>query len=323
MSHNQHKKRYLNESGNSSTDSSSRTGCGCGDKGCNQCRACIICPPCDYRETYETESSDHSCPDFSDLCDDESRHCLKNDHKRHEEKDNSDEYSDSDSESEPDHDKKKKKGCGCKGNGGCCQPCNRCENDHSRNSVANSLGSDTDGSCPDFSDLVCDQKRECIKVKKEHHEKSEESDSSEDKPHKKPHKKDSSTSSTSSSTPSSSGRGKKFVVSYGSKEGHPWSEYNTEDSSIHINGKNGPVLHLYRDRTYFFCVEQKNYNPDNRFVLTNKPDGGKGSKIITGGFEPVSKGCVSLKVDKFTPRYFFYQDANNSFKGGLVIVHDE
>jgi YHS domain-containing protein len=98
------------------------------------------------------------------------------------------------------------------------------------------------------------------------------------------------------------------------------------DLSVHINGKNGPVLHLYRGCTYFFCVEQEipeGQDPKHAFILTNSPAGGPDSRLIPGGFAPVSKGCVCFKVDKCTPRYFFYQESKNAFAGGLVIVHDK
>lgn len=379
MSHYQHKKRYSGESDNYSTASDSRHECNKND-GCNQCHACIICPPVDHRETYETESSDHSCPDFSDLCKDQPRECqnLKDsckqckkekkncscdkdrknykDHKGYKKYEQSetdyedDEYYDSD-DSESEYDDRydgqnwNKGNCNscnsCNGRGGGCRFCVRHDaDDYSRSAVAHALGSDnshSDYSCPDLSYLACDVERKCKKSKeeckdkncKEHKEQHSDEESEEaTKTADKGDNSDLSNSKTSEktekkeSTASSSGRGKKFVVSYGPKQGHPWAEYNSDDGdSIYINGKNGPVLHLYRGCTYFFCVEQ--CGSGHAFVLTNKPNGGRGSKIIPGGFEPVSKGCVSLKVDKCTPRYFFYQDAFNSYEGGLVIVHDK
>lgn len=303
MSHNQHKKRHFgDESDNHSDSNTSQSSCGCKTKGgCNQCRACIICPPCDYRETYETGSSEHSCPDFSDLCDDQSRHCEKKEKKQKKEKTaTSCDYSDSedseDCETECSSGDKLNEGgqracSNCYGGG--CHVCTgrHCE-DHSRTSVLEALsGSSSCDSCPDLKDLPCDQERECDK-----------------KCHDDSDKKE------------SYGKAKKFVVSYGPKKGHPWAEYNQDCKSIHINGKNGPALHLYRGCTYFFCIES--CGDDHCFVLTNKPDGGHGSKLIPGGFEPISKGCVCLKVDKCTPRYFFYQDAGHRFEGGLITVHD-
>ena len=96
---------------------------------------------------------------------------------------------------------------------------------------------------------------------------------------------------------------------------------NDGDDSIHVNGKNGPVIHLYYQHTYFFCVEQDD-NSDHTFILTNSPYGGSQAKMIYDGFEPISKGCVCFKVGKCTLRYFFYQCTKHACEGGLVIVHD-
>lgn len=121
-----------------------------------------------------------------------------------------------------------------------------------------------------------------------------------------------------SQAPSSSSRDKQLIITFGNKEGHRWEKYNQGKSSIFINDKNGPVLHLYRGRTYLFCIEEGR----NTFLLTDSPVGGPNSKPIPGGFAPISKGCVRLTVDKFTPRYFYYQSSLNMFEGGLIIVHD-
>ena len=124
-----------------------------------------------------------------------------------------------------------------------------------------------------------------------------------------------------SGTPSITKKGKKFTVTIGSKVGHQWSRYNPNESSYHINGKNGPVLHLYRGQTYFFDIQQE--DSEHSFVLTNKPDGGEGSLLIANSFAPTSNGVVSFNVDESTPRFFFYQSINERYMGGLVIVHEE
>ncbi len=126
---------------------------------------------------------------------------------------------------------------------------------------------------------------------------------------------------TSDPGSSTSGRSKQFLVTWGSKSGHQWKHYMTGHESIHINDRNGPVLHLYRDRKYFFCVEQD--GDEHVLILTTSPMGGPESQAISGGFEPLSKGCAHLKVDKYTPRYFFYQCTKHTSEGGLVIVHDK
>lgn len=333
MPRNEHKKRSSGKS-----DDHPDTSHGCNDcrnnKNHGRCSACVICPPCDRRESFSDSSSDHSCPDFSDICKDLPRKCekLEKCKKEESEKEESekkesegedDEYSDSDSESESEE---KSERCGKRGcRGGCgdrgCIFIRGCS-DASKSSVVSELGgSSDDRSCPsDFHRLACDQKRKCLDLVSPC-KKKEEAESNLGKDEESVEKKKSDKSATGS------GKGKKFVVSWAAKAGHPWEEYSAADAaSIHINGKNGPVLHLYRGSTYFFCVEQEvaeGVAPAHRLVLTNSPVGGAGSRLIPGSFEPVAKGCVGFKVDDNTPRYFFYQDANSAFAGGLVIVHDK
>jgi hypothetical protein len=182
--------------------------------------------------------------------------------------------------------------------------------------------SDLSGCRRKFDDLVKDEKR---KPCKPYESRTSTSESSSSKSHREPKKKACKKQRDSSA---SSGKGKKFIVTWGCKDGHQWSEYNDDKDSIHVNGKNGPVLHLYRGCTYFFCVEQPGITEEcpeanHCFVLTNSPVGGHSAKPIVGGFAPVSKGCVCFKVDKHTPRYFFYQCSKHEFEGGLVIVHDK
>lgn len=404
------------------------------------CRACIVCPPCDYREKYDSDSSERSCPDFSKLCEDRPRvSCEKpsygfsekknklhhedsewklldksndgswdNNHKwvheesewsmeksgdkswnnqsnrsnrdsdwsaeKHRDSDwSAEKHRDSDWSEEKHRDESwdnKWKKSTCKGCEKRCTSCSQCKlcgcnecSDHSRSSVASALGNSENYDCEDFKFLVGDQQnhrssrlertipsnQKKIGFKKEH--KDEKSLASSHKHHKSDTSEDvswnglrtsqvsrasrssrtshasraSDASRASGASVSSSSKGKKFVISFGPKEGHPWAEYNTGDKSIHINGKNGPVLHLYRECNYFFCVEQNIHeggDPVHSFVLTNSPVGGLSSRIIPNGFAPVSKGCVCFKVDKCTPRYFFYQDSKGEFEGGLVIVHD-
>lgn len=114
-------------------------------------------------------------------------------------------------------------------------------------------------------------------------------------------------------------KGRKFVVTFGSKHGHQWSAYNPGQDCVIVNGKIGPVLHVYRGNSYFFEIIQNRTN--HKFILTGSPIG-KNCKPIDGSFEPVSKGCVFFKVCKTTPKYFYYQLTDESFAGGLVIVHD-
>jgi hypothetical protein len=121
--------------------------------------------------------------------------------------------------------------------------------------------------------------------------------------------------STSSST-----RGKKFSVSFVSSEGHKWEHYNTSANAISINGSLGPTIHLYTGKSYVFSVAPSD---GHALILTDKPDGGEGSRIIPGGFEPAADGNVRFQVTPNTPRYFFYHCAKHGYEGGQAIVHSE
>jgi hypothetical protein len=118
---------------------------------------------------------------------------------------------------------------------------------------------------------------------------------------------------------------KEFRVTFESKEQSPWADYIQGDTSIAINGKVGAVIHLNRGRKYYFSVSQnwtEGTMPAHLFALTTSPAGGSNSRLIPGSFQPVAKGTVCFEVTNKTPKYFFYQDLNNMFLGGLVIVHD-
>ena len=348
----QNKKRNSSDSSDSSLSCSEAEKCDRG-KCYDQCRACIVCPPCDYKEKYDSSGSDSSCPDFSDLCEDKPRICVekkdfcKKYNKPYKEESDCKDDSSSDKSSDDNYHNK------CYGCDRFCGKCNSCRacgcrecSDYSRSSVIRSLGSDgSESGCANFGFLACDQKRKCTPLfdqcKQIENSKSSDcstkdassqnasSNKKNNNKGKRHQKKQESSASESKQSSGSASRGKKFIVSFGPKEGHQWAEYNDGDESIHINGKNGPVLHLYRGSTYFFCVEQADVNDESSgdakhfFFLTNSPVGGVKANAIQGGFAPVSKGCVCFKVDKFTPRYFFYQSSKQTFEGGLVIVHDK
>jgi hypothetical protein len=257
-----------------------------------QCRPCGLCKPFKgCKSDCSSSSAECSSLDFSSLCDDEEKRCFSS--------------SSSSDDSESEHCYTESDSCrGCSKK---CNDCNKCKScqckecsDNSLSSVLNSLCNSSDSSsCSDSSSsswdddsLLCkDRSRKCKKQKRKHHSK----------------------------------KGKKFVVSWGDKTGHQWSDYNDDTESIHVNGKNGPVLHLHRGCTYFFCVDQdvpEGAEAEHLFILTTSPVGGSSSKPIRGGFNPIAKGCICFKVEKYTPRYFYYQCARHLFEGGLVIVHD-
>lgn len=121
---------------------------------------------------------------------------------------------------------------------------------------------------------------------------------------------------------------KHFYVTFGVKHDHQWSSYNKTHSSIYLNNKNGPILHLYRHVTYYFHVNSTNHStlqiaPSyNAFMFTTSPCGGRNALLIADGFHPMSQGIISFQVSEQTPRYFFYQNFYEELQGGLVIVHD-
>ena len=373
MSHNQYNKYNFNDSSEVSDDRNCRP---CERGQCfEHVTACIVCPPCDYREKYESEFSDYSCPDFSALCEDKPKICCE---KRKLCKKSDNTTSDDSVIHQPKHKKKDRRCHGCEKQcnkcdsckscncdrcsykdrsydsesesdsvvcSGCDKHCNRCDrcqscscrecSDYSRLNILNDLGgTESQSECPRFDSLALDHKKKCYDpVNPCKKPKSSDKPTYRESVQRESVKRDfiqkdelTEKKEVSSSSSSSSGKGKKFIVTFKTKEGHQWAEYNMEDKSIHINGKNGPVLHLYRGCTYFFCVEQSvtsGEDPEHSLILTNSPAGGKGSRMIPNSFSPVPKGCVCLKVDDSTPRYFFYQDYNNAFAGGLVIVHDK
>lgn len=117
---------------------------------------------------------------------------------------------------------------------------------------------------------------------------------------------------------------KELQVTFGSKFGHPWAKYNTEDNAIYINGKAGPLLTLRRKMTYEFTIVGDGIHG---FFLTDSPIGGLGSQMIKGGFAPIipakgQKQTVRFTVHADTPNVGFYQCGKFAFQGGVFIVRD-
>lgn len=125
---------------------------------------------------------------------------------------------------------------------------------------------------------------------------------------------------------SSVSKSKRVAVSYGTKVGHPWSEYNESsdgaNSSIYINGKVGGTLNLFRDTKYVFYTKDATNTKNHGFMLTNNPLGGQNSRIIPGGFQPLENGSRSFTPNEHTPKHFFYADITHPFAGGIVVLND-
>ncbi len=119
---------------------------------------------------------------------------------------------------------------------------------------------------------------------------------------------------------------KKYNVTFGKKCGHVMAD-QIEGKVIYINEHQAPILKLIRGYTYYFNVKQKECDGkyENTFVLTQNPVGKYGCVApvpLCGSFDPVSHGCVKFHVSECTPKYFYYQMANASFAGGLVVVSE-
>ena len=116
---------------------------------------------------------------------------------------------------------------------------------------------------------------------------------------------------------------KNIPVTFKSKLGHPWEKYNTGLDSIHLKGKNGPVIHMFEGVKYNFDVIQDvipGTEAKHLFILTDSPSGGPNSTILPG-FDPVVSGKTTFIPNHSTPKFFFYQDFRDQYAGGIVIYH--
>jgi len=105
-----------------------------------------------------------------------------------------------------------------------------------------------------------------------------------------------------------------------------YADHITGNRAIHVNGKVAPILKLRRGYVYYFNVKQKCHDGENSFVLTQNPIGKVGNiepVPLCNSFDPVTNGCVKYHVTCKTPKYFYYQNANASFMGGLCLVEND
>jgi hypothetical protein len=118
---------------------------------------------------------------------------------------------------------------------------------------------------------------------------------------------------------------KKFNVSVGDKQGHKYSKLIDGKKSFYINGKNGPMVHLYRNNSYVFSLDPeilKNENYKFTFIENPMKVSGKPNMKINNVTESKDGSYLTLDVTKDTPRYFYYQCLNHNLIGGIVVVHD-
>jgi len=107
----------------------------------------------------------------------------------------------------------------------------------------------------------------------------------------------------------------RFEVKMGSKQGHKYAKDIKGDSSIYVNGKNGPLVHLFKGNEYVFECSMNG----KKLILSEVPMG----KMIREVDGVKRQGdSVMIKVTDKTPRYFYYRTPENDLLGGLIIVHD-
>ena len=111
----------------------------------------------------------------------------------------------------------------------------------------------------------------------------------------------------------------KFIVS--GKEGHPWVDRVKGDSCFSLSGRAGGILYVIRGKTYHLSLGA---NAKRKLMLTTDPCGGKQAKPLTinGVACPVLEpGCtLSFRVGKEFPNSLYYQDVDDEFLGGLIVV---
>lgn len=267
---------------------------------CKKCKQKNCCSnrSCGDSSSAFSSSSNSSC-NFSSLASDSSQTCY----------DSSKKPSSSSSSSNS--------SCPCSsGSSGSCDNCSTCQKnccnprkcrDYSASSVASDLSGNS--SCS-FSHLASDSSESCY----DSGESSEEEENEKNEKNKK--KKEPVKKVKLDNVIPSEIKKKKFTIELSKKQGHPFQEYIEGTQALWVNGKPGPILHLYPQIEYYFDIRC-----DETIILTMSPFGGEKAKTIPGGFES-SKGIVKFEVCKETPRFFFYQSTEEKGIGGLIIVHN-
>ncbi len=111
-------------------------------------------------------------------------------------------------------------------------------------------------------------------------------------------------------------KGRQFAVNVCHKIDHPYAI--TRDSKVYsVNNAKAKTLHLIRGHTYMFnIVSDTGYE----FYFTDSPVGGEKYASLPG-CKSTSSGPLLLEVTDHLPEYFYYQDRNHKYMGGLVLVH--
>lgn len=111
----------------------------------------------------------------------------------------------------------------------------------------------------------------------------------------------------------------KFIVS--PKEGHPWAPRIKGNDCYSLAGRCGGVLYAIRGKTYHLSLSAL---AKRSIILTADPCGGKNAKpiLINDVACPVLTpgSTISFRVGKEFPNILFYQDVEEEFLGGAIVV---
>ncbi len=136
-----------------------------------------------------------------------------------------------------------------------------------------------------------------------------------------------------------------YTITTPLKAGHPWEHHITEtDRAFSVTYPScktvkGGTIRVKRGKKYTFTFNQTSQTQPFQFLLffTTDPTGGKAGGKVPGDVDPVNynpipipttpapfgSGSQSFTVTNNFPKIFYYQDRNNQFMGGLIIVEDD
>lgn len=119
-------------------------------------------------------------------------------------------------------------------------------------------------------------------------------------------------------------KGKMFLVDITRKNDHPYTP-DRESKVYSVDGVKAKTLHVVRGHKYMFHITQHadeigRYN--HELYFTESPIGGEGkTHNNTLNTKSVCDGPLMLDVTHNLPDYFYYQDRNRKYMGGLIVVH--
>jgi len=111
---------------------------------------------------------------------------------------------------------------------------------------------------------------------------------------------------------------KSFHVTFGDRGRESWCD-KISKQCIFVNGKKRPVMHLKKNTTYHFKIEN---NKDHQFILTASPIGKleEFNPVPIRRFHIDEHGNVVYEVTEDTPRVFYYQCVKHSGEGNVCLV---